>query len=366
MENGISDFTCAEEMNKILISDNSGNVIVFDPETGVTENVEFSVFIRSISFHGNRLLSDSTLYEILETSDWAEPISFTATVQRSSPLGRLHTAAPPRHPVQKPNPKNILFHSKVKSSNYGKLAPKRKMFQPMLATRVKTKTSKKLKSQTIKLTNFDYPNGECVGTIQSPFQNVPGICRGAKSGNLIVADGNDIISLKPTGESKPIAAVDSPVTAVCLNTDFMAISTSKSVSLWSKTDTTKPRAHSTTPTHHLLNICNNLSYCTAYENDLNFLKFEPGTKSVLDRRGIGGGKSVSTFSFNRFHEITTMCGKFDSNCAVIFGSDSSISIFDLAQGDVTYDITYGCLGRCHWSHMVDQNTFLLMGLNTGK
>lgn len=350
-------------MNKILLVSGLNAIFIFDPETGSANAVRFEGTMDSLLFFGTRLFSNLTLYDLCDERSSLASIHLTDIIQRSSPLGKLLKSHPGRR-ESSTDPKRVLFHPKVKSSNYGKTREKRKMFQPILATK-KVKSVKKLKNQSVREVNYDVPNGAKIVSLKGQFQTIPSVCRPATSGSLILADGDNIVALKSSGDIKPLAAIDSAVSDFSINKEYMAVASVKSLSLWSKRDSTKPRAHCLHQADHLMNISDPLAYCTAYANELSFIRFEPGQKSVLDRFGIGGATTVSNVPFKRFHEITAMCGRPNLSYCVISGSDSSISIFDLAQGGVASDVTYPQLGRCHWSHMIDENTFLLMGLNTG-
>jgi hypothetical protein len=49
---------------------------------------------------------------------------------------------------------------------------------------------------------------------------------------------------------------------------------------------------------------------------------------------------------------------------IISGSNGSISVFDLSQGGVAAEHIFPTIARSHWSSMIDENTFLVSGLNS--
>ena len=88
----------------------------------------------------------------------------------------------------------------------------------------------------------------------------------------------------------------------------MTIASQKSTTLWSKTDSLKPIAVCPKGGNKIMMVHDSLSYCSVLGNELNFLRFSPGTKTVLDRRAIGPGKVVANYVFEEFHEISSFCG----------------------------------------------------------
>ena len=81
--------------------------------------------------------------------------------------------------------------------------------------------------------NFETPHGEQVQVQRATFRNVPAVCCAAPSGSFIVADGDTVFGMKHTTlDVKTVAAVNSSVTDVCINRDFLTVASVDSTSLW--------------------------------------------------------------------------------------------------------------------------------------
>ena len=109
--------------------------------------------------------------------------------------------------------------------------------------------------------------------------------------------------MKRDFSSKLIASVSAPIADITFCNEFLAVASTRGVSIWTKTDTTKPRSVLSQGADIILPIGSNLSFCTISGNQLSFLKFELGTKTVLDSRGIGKGRCVHSHSIQNCHQV---------------------------------------------------------------
>ncbi|CBY31704.1 unnamed protein product [Oikopleura dioica] len=146
----------------------STNLIIFQHEESVTilsldTYANFSIpqkFSQLLLFSGNLLLTNHHLYEVIQIESLIS-VSFTHSLQRGSPLAKLHKLEKTSTPV---DPKKVLFHKKVSSSNYGLVQPRRKMFQPQLhkkpipAGKLRKKSSSSASLKIVEA-NFQRPTG---------------------------------------------------------------------------------------------------------------------------------------------------------------------------------------------------------------
>ena len=130
--------------------------------------------------------------QIFRVVDWLEtrPPDLTELVQRNSPLDALKTRT--KSPKPKIEAKKVLFHEKVKSSNYGQITQTRKMFQPILATKRKPKP--KQRRCSVKERNFGFPEGNFVGQENGAFfESMPTMAQTSNSGSTIFVDTSNVI-----------------------------------------------------------------------------------------------------------------------------------------------------------------------------
>ena len=179
-----TDMLVLENLNRVLLL-YPQRVILFNPENRAFDEIQ----IACLSGVGEFLISESCVFRVNEWLD-SKQLELTELVQRNSPLDALKTKL--KSPKQKIQPKKVLFHEKVKSSNYGNISPKRKMFQPILETKRKSKVINRRES--VKERNFGYPGGDVVvqrnGTF---FESMPTISLTSHSSSTFFVDSSNVL-----------------------------------------------------------------------------------------------------------------------------------------------------------------------------
>ena len=179
-----TDMFVLENLNRVLLL-YPQRVILFNPENRAFDEIQ----IACLSGVGEFLISESCVFRVNEWLD-SKQLELTELVQRNSPLDALKTKL--KSPKQKIQPKKVLFHEKVKSSNYGNISPKRKMFQPILETKRKSKVINRRES--VKERNFGYPGGDVVvqrnGTF---FESMPTISLTSHSSSTFFVDSSNVL-----------------------------------------------------------------------------------------------------------------------------------------------------------------------------
>ena len=107
-----------------------------------------------------------------------------------------------------------------------------KSFPTRIIATKKTKKSTSNKGAIV-TRNFETPLGEQRQKQRATFSNMPCVCCAAPSGSFIVADGDTVFGMKHTTlDVKTVAAVNSSVTDLCINREFLAVASVETISLW--------------------------------------------------------------------------------------------------------------------------------------
>ena len=109
--------------------------------------------------------------------------------------------------------------------------------------------------------------------------------------------------MKKDFSTKLICSVSASISDISFLNEFLAVASPRGVSIWAKSDSTKPKSVLAQDAEIILPIGQNLSFCSISGKQLNFMKFELGTKTALDSRGIGKGKCVHSHSIQNCHQV---------------------------------------------------------------
>ncbi|CAG5109880.1 Oidioi.mRNA.OKI2018_I69.chr2.g4354.t1.cds [Oikopleura dioica] len=325
---------------------------------------------RIILFSGNLILTDKSLHDLVQIESRV-CVTFTHSLQRGSPLTKLQKVEKTSTPV---DPKKVLFHpKKVSSSNYGLIQPKRKMFQPQLHKKPivapiklrKSTSAGATKNNRISEANFQTPMGHQIasGRLQ-PLKTPPTRMKRSPGGGHLLSEGSSVYKTKvpqiqSLEELKSIANVDEAITDFSFTKETLCVSSLSSISLFTKTDGTRPRSSIETAGSHLCPFGgDDRSFCASTGNELKFIRFQFGQKTVLDRFGTGGGKVLQSHCFSKFHDITALSKLSGGDGLIVAGSDGSLNIYDLPAGNICAQMPSF---KFHWLESIDEHTFVGQG-----
>ena len=226
------------ETNILLLQDITGCLHQIDTSTFFIINCLREIDGSLVSMVNSFIHADDSIYRVMIAQSQADPIKLINLTMKNSPIDSL-IRVNPRVKSKAPEPKKILFHSKVKSSGYAAQVKPRKMFQPI------TKSQKlKPKKSTLKVQeyNFSRPMGSLIGKNSDYLSTSPSCIVPTPTGKFLIAEDREIATFD--GDSgKAVATEESTITSFDISTTgYLASGTQENVSLWSSKCPVKPIA----------------------------------------------------------------------------------------------------------------------------
>ena len=368
MSSPLTSIVFSIEANVLIVQDANGALSLVDTATFFIDQSETPIQLANdIQYMvGDLLLADDAVYRVRVIEPIAEPIRLVNLTMKSSPIDALAKISSKVKAKNTPEPKKILFHSKVKSSGYAGQTKPRKMFQPVTNLKAQQLKPKKSKLNVAEY-NFERPQGSLIGKNNDYLTNgvMPTCVVPTPTGKFLIAEGNSIGTfLDGAGPGKAVATEQETITTFDISsTGYLSSATNSSLSLWSSKCPVKPIARlNGRGAEKLLNIYDGTSFIVKQRNQLAFVKFQIGEKSVLDRLGMG--KGVVAFE-KRFdcNDISALCCLPSQTSLSMCYSSGALSVFDLNTGQIAAEFESRPFLKTYWMEQLDQHCFITLSTN---